>query len=97
MHLIHRYRTVGMLGYRRYQECSVCGKRRYTGGPGRSARGTQPVDFSWIEHKADDLQRLLYPPPGSKQAADLGYKDLPKGPKVSVVVSPGIARREPTE
>lgn len=62
MHLIHRYRTVGMLGYRRYQECTVCGKRRYRGGPGKNAGGTMPVNQRWLDHETDGLNRPLLPP-----------------------------------
>lgn len=76
MHLIHCYRTVGMLGYRRYQECTVCGKRKYRGGPGWRSNGQMPVDHDWLEHKADNLNRPFLPPRLTPQTGSRGVQPI---------------------
>jgi hypothetical protein len=46
MHLIHRWQTVKDTGFRAYQVCARCGKRRITP---RGMNGFQPVDRGWLE------------------------------------------------
>lgn len=96
IHLIHRYRTVGMVGFRRYQECRVCGKRRALGGPSKSAPGVMPVDRAWLNREFDHIVDFGRPPlpmprTGSRGAQPIGnVKPIP--PSGVLEELPGIYR-----